>query len=140
MVQSVINRLEPEHRATLVQLARYGLAGGIITIGVAASFYLLAETGWVGPMTAFTIVFLVFSGISYAVHGAYSFKDHGARDNHHVRGFRFLLVNLLGYAINQGFVWYLVKHLHGPNWWPTIPMVFFTPLVTFALHRKFVYA
>ena len=140
MVQSVLHRLEPEHRSTLLQLLRYGLAGGVITIGVALSYWLLAESGWVGPMTAFSIVFLVFSGISYAVHGAYSFKGHGTRDQHHIRGLRFLAVNLLGYVINQSFVWLLVKHLHGPTWWPTLPMVFFTPLVTFVLHRKYVYA
>ena len=34
----------------------------------------------------------------------------------------------------------LVKQLDGPTWWPTIPMIFVTPLLTFALHRRFVYS
>ena len=46
----------------------------------------------------------------------------------------------VGYLVNQGFIWVLVKQLGGPSWWPTIPMVFLTPLLTFTLHRKFVYA
>ena len=64
----------------------------------------------------------------------------GERDRHHVRGPRFVAINVLGFVINQGFVWYLVKHLGGPTWWPTIPMILLTPLLTFALHRRFVYA
>ena len=47
---------------------------------------------------------------------------------------------MLGFVVNQVFVWSLVKQLDGPTWWPTVPMVLFTPLLTFALHRRFVYA
>lgn len=140
MVQIILNRLDPEHRAVALQLLRYGLAGGLITVAVAASYWAIAEYGRIDPMVSLTIVFLFFSGVSYAVHGAYTFKDHGERDRHHVRGTRFVAINLLGFVLNQGFVWYLVKHLGGPTWWPTLPMIFVTPLLTFALHRRFVYA
>lgn len=140
MVQSALQRLEPGQRATLGQLLRYGLAGGLITLAVAASYWALAELGGVDPMVSLTAVFLVFSVVSYVAHGAFSFRGHGARGAHHVRGTRFLLVNLLGFLLNQLFVWLLVKKLGGPTWWPTVPMIAFTPLVTFALHRRFVYA
>ena len=140
MVQTVINRIDPAQRATLAQLIRYGLAGGIITLLVAASYWALAEFGGVDPMVSLAIVFLFFSGVSYLTHGAFTFKGHGARDKHHVRASRFLAVNILGFVLNQAFVWYLVKHLGGPTWWPTIPMVFVTPLITFALHRRYVYS
>lgn len=130
----------------LVQLIRYAFAGFAITLAVAGSYWAISEFLSVDPMISFTIVFLFFSGISYVTHGAFSFKDHGARgtlDNkmgHHVRMGRFLAVNILGYVVNQGFIWVLVKHLHGPTWWPTIPMIFATPLLTFSLHRRFVYS
>jgi putative flippase GtrA len=140
MVQFVLNRLDSERRAIAVQMLRYALAGGAITVAVAAAYWAIAEYGGVDPMVSLAVVFLFFSGISYLVHGAYSFKDHGARDRHHVRGVRFVAINLLGFALNQFFVWYLVKHLGGPTWWPTLPMIFVTPLLTFALHRRFVYA
>jgi putative flippase GtrA len=91
-------------------------------------------------MVSFTIVFLVFSVISYVTHGEFSFRGHGERDQHHIRMGRFLAVNVLGYLVNQGFIWLLVKELGGPTWWPTVPMVFVTPLLTFTLHRRFVYA
>jgi putative flippase GtrA len=53
---------------------------------------------------------------------------------------RFLAVNVIGYLVNQGFIWLLVKQMDGPTWWSTIPMIFVTPLLTFTLHRRFVYA
>ena len=140
MVQFILNRLDDERRAMAVQMLRYAVAGGLITIAVAASYWAIAEYGHVDPMVSLGIVFLFFSGISYLVHGAFTFKDHGERDRHHVRGARFVAINLLGFVLNQGFVWFLVKHLGGPTWWPTVPMIFVTPLLTFALHRRFVYA
>ena len=140
MVQIILNRLDDERRTVAVQMLRYAVAGGLITLAVAASYWAIAEYLAIDPMVSLTIVFVVFSGISYLVHGAFTFKDHGERDRHHVRGSRFLAINILGFVVNQGFVWYLVKHLGGPTWWPTVPMVLFTPLLTFALHRRFVYA
>jgi putative flippase GtrA len=140
MVQTVLNRIDPAQRATLAQLIRYGLAGGIITLLVAASYWAIAEFLHVDPMVSLTIVFLFFSAVSYFAHGAFTFKGHGERDRQHVRATRFLAVNILGFALNQLFVWTLVKQMHGPTWWPTVPMIFVTPLVTFALHRKYVYS
>lgn len=140
MAQIILHRLNEERRAVVVQMLRYAVAGGLITLAVAASYWAIAEHLGVDPMVSLTIVFLAFSIVSYIVHGLFTFKDHGARDRHHVRGARFVAINVLGFVVNQGFVWYLVKHLDGPTWWPTIPMVLFTPLLTFALHRRFVYA
>ncbi len=140
MVQFVLNRLDSERRAVAVQMLRYAIAGGAITVAVAAAYWAIAEFGGIDPMVSLGLVFLFFSGVSYFVHGAYSFKDHGRRDRHHVRGLRFFAINVFGFVLNQGFVWYLVKYLGGPTWWPTLPMIFVTPLLTFALHRRFVYA
>lgn len=140
MVQSALDRLDPGRRETALQLARYALAGGAITVAVAASYWALAEFGGVDPNLSLAIVFLFFSLVSYVVHGAFSFRGHGAQGRHHVRGPRFLAVNILGFLVNQLFVWLLVKQLGGPTWWPTIPIILVTPLLTFALHRRYVYA
>lgn len=140
MIQSALNNLEPERRTMLLQLVRYGLAGLVITLAVAASYWAITDLLHVDAMISFTIVFLVFSVISYITHGEFSFKGHGASDPHHVRMGRFLAINVLGFLVNQGFIWLLVKRLDGPTWWSVIPMVFVTPLLTFALHRRFVYA
>lgn len=140
MIQSALHNLGPERRAVVLQLLRYAFAGFAITVAVAASYWGITELLNIDPMISFTIVFVVFSVISYVTHGEFSFKGHGMRDQHHIRMGRFLAVNVLGYLVNQGFIWLLIKQLDGPTWWPTIPMVFITPLLTFALHRRFVYA
>ena len=140
MIQSALHSLGHERRTVLLQLVRYALAGLAITLAAAGSYWAITDLLHVDPMVSYAIVFLVFSIVSYVTHGEYSFKGHGTRDQHHIRMGRFLAINVLGFLVNQGFIWLLVKQLDGPTWWPTIPMVFLTPLLTFALHRRFVYA
>lgn len=140
MIQSALNKVHPDRRAILVQMIRYGFAGMAITLAVAASYWAIADLLHVDPMISFTIVFIVFSVISYVTHGEFSFRGHGTRDQHHIRLSRFLAVNILGYLVNQAFIWVLVKQLDGPTWWPIIPIVLVTPILTFTLHRRFVYA
>lgn len=127
-------------RATAMQVARYALAGFVITLLVAAGYWAIADLLHIDPMISLTIVFIVFSFIGYFTHGAFSFRGHGARDRHHVRVSRFFIVSIVGFGFNQFFVWLLVKQLGGPTWWPIIPIVFVTPLLTFTLHRKWVYS
>ena len=146
MIRSALHNIAPERRQMLGQMARYAFAGFVITLCVAASYWAIAEYFHVDPMISFTIVFVTFSAISYFTHGAFSFRDHGPRAGdgsdigHHIRIGRFFAVNVLGYLVNQGFIWLLVKELGGPTWWPTLPMIFATPLLTFWLHRRFVYS
>ncbi len=140
MIQSALRSIEPERRTVLLQMVRYAFAGFAITLAVAGSYWALTEYSGLDPMVSFTIVFLFFSAVSYFTHGAFSFRGHGTRDQHHIRMGRFLAVNILGFLVNQGFIWLLVKQMDGPTWWPTIPFIFVTPLLTFALHRRFVYA
>ena len=132
-------RLGSERAVLAGQLIRYAIAGGIITLLFALSYWLLAEFAGLDPLVANSIAFLFFSLVSYLTHGRYSFAGHGTRDRQAARMTRFLLVNLAGYFLNQGWILLLVKELSGPNWWPTLPMIFVTPLLTFALHRRYVY-
>ena len=131
--------LDRERRTIAVQAARYGVAGLMITLLFSASYWAVTELAGIDPMLSLTIVFLVFTAISYITHGAFSFRGHGARDRQHIRASRFLLVNIVGFAMNQFFVWLLVKQLGGPTWWPIIPFLLVTPWVTFALHRRWVF-
>ncbi|NJC34995.1 putative flippase GtrA [Sphingomonas jejuensis] len=127
-------------RGTLGQIVRYGITGGLVTIGFSAVYWLLATPVGLDSQVALTIAFLLWSGIGFVLHGRISFRDHGSRDRMGARSVRFLLVNLLGFALNQLFVWVLVKQMGGPTWWPILPFIFVTPLVTFVLHRRWVYA
>ncbi|MEO8618022.1 MAG: GtrA family protein [Sphingomicrobium sp.] len=121
-------------------MLRYGLAGGLITVFVALSYWVLAEFGRVDPMISLAVVFVIFSFVSYGIHGAFSFRGYGARDRGQVRMARFMTVNIIGFLANQFFVWLLVKQMGGATWWPTIPIILVTPLLTFSLHRRWVFA
>lgn len=124
----------------LGQLIRFALTGGLLTILVAGGYWVVAELLGVEPLLSMTINYFVFTGLGYFLHSRWSFKGHGARDRAGPRTARFFTVNTLGFLTNQFFVWLLVKQLDGPTWWPVVPILFVTPLITFALNRKWVFA
>jgi putative flippase GtrA len=141
LLSAVRTRLaDPAQRALLIQAARYAAAGLVITLLFSACFWLVTDVLHVNALVAHPIVFVVFSLISYMTHGRLSFEGHGDRDRQHVRVIRFLIVNLIGLAANQTFVFVLINQMQGPTWWPIIPFIFVTPWLTFALHRRWTYA
>jgi putative flippase GtrA len=129
-----------ERQAGLIgQMVRFGLTGGLLTLLVAGGYWILATPLRVEPMLSMTINYLVFTGVGYVLHSRISFKGYGSRDRAGIRTVRFFTVNTLGFLLNQLFIWVLVKQMGGPTWWPVIPIVFATPLVTFALNRRWVF-
>jgi putative flippase GtrA len=128
-----------EKRRLFWQIVRFGLVGLALTVAVAGSYWAVADLLHVDPMVSMTLVYIVFTGIGFVMHSRVSFKDHGARDRVHVRTVRFFITNGLGFVSNQFFVWLLVKHMAGPTWWPVIPIIFFTPILTFTLNRRWVF-
>lgn len=128
-----------DRQAVLLQLVRFGLTGGLLTLLVAGGYWILADGFGVEPMLSMTINYLLFTGLGYFLHSRWSFKGHGSRDRPAARTARFFTVNTTGFLLNQFFVWLLVKHLGGPVWWSVIPVVLVTPVVTFSLNRRWVF-
>jgi putative flippase GtrA len=133
-------KLIRDNRALLGQMVRFGLTGVLLTLLVAGGYWILADLFGVEPMLSMTVNYLVFTCLGYVLHSRFSFKGHGSRDNARARTVRFFTVNTTGFLANQFFVWLLVKHLGGPVWWSVIPIVFVTPLLTFSLNRRWVFA
>jgi putative flippase GtrA len=127
-------------RELVVQAARFGATGMLLTLLVAGGYWIVADVFGVEPMLSMTLNYLVFTGLGYVLHSRFSFRGHGGRDRPALRTARFFTVNTIGFIANQAFIWLLVKHLGGPTWWPVIPIVFVTPLLTFALNRRWVFA
>lgn len=130
---------DPEARAAFWQLARYGIIGALITAGGQAIYLVLAETRTTSPLVAIAIAWIAGVIVGYFAHGWISFAGHGERDDHGAMSSRFVAVNIIGYLINSFWVWLLVEHLAGPNWWPVVPNVALTPLMTFWLHRHWTF-
>lgn len=134
-----MTELLAQRRILIGQIIRFGLSGGLLTLLVALSYWVIARFFAVDPMLSMTMVYLFFTGIGYLLHSRFSFAGHGARDQAHRRTIRFFIVNTLGFATNQFFVWWLTQYLGGALWWPTIPIIFVTPVITFTLNRRWVF-
>lgn len=135
----MIDWKDPEARAAIGQLARYGIVGMLITLGGQAIYLVLADHAGVRPLWAIAVAWIAGVVVGYFAHGWISFRGHGSRDNHAETGTRFVAVNLAGYAMNSFWVWWLVERLAEPTWWPVIPNILLTPLVTFFMHRHWTY-
>ncbi len=123
----------------VAQFIRFGLTGGFLT-GLYAVIYWPLGTFVMPPIYANFIAYPVSIATGYVIHSRWSFRGHGRRDNLARRSGRFVIASLVGLALNSAFVWILTGPLvHGPTWWPLIPIVFLTPLATFALNRLWVF-
>jgi putative flippase GtrA len=123
----------------LGQFIRFGMVGGFVTALGVAAYYVPATYLGVAPLLANLLGYGVAMAFGYVLHSNYSFRGHGSRDNVAQRTGRFFIVSLVSLGLNSIWVWSLVEFLHGPTWWPVIPMLFVTPLVTFALNRHWVF-
>ena len=123
----------------LGQLIRFGLVGGFSTVLYAVVYWPLA-TFLIPPLAAVVVGFAVAVSFGYLLHSRWSFRGHGRRDSGGRTQARFLLVQSIGLALNAAFTWLLTGPLlHGPTWWPLVPAVLVTPLVTFGLNRQWVF-
>ena len=126
-------------RILIGQIVRFGVSGGLLTLFVAGGYWAIATLLGVDPNLSLLLVFIVAAALGYVLHSEFSFRGHGARDRAHIRTIRFFVTTSLGFMANQFFVWLLVKHMGGPTWWPVIPIVLVSPILTFSLNRRWVF-
>jgi putative flippase GtrA len=127
------------HGEILGQLVRYALTGGLASLVNIGVYWVLAAGG-MDPNLAWTVGFLAAVAVGYVIHSRWSFQGHGRRDNLARTGGRFFIVALISFAINQLWVWLLVQHLDLPLWAPYPLVLGVTPLIIFALNRRWVFA
>ena len=122
------------------QILRFALVGGFVTALGAGAYWVPATFLGVPPLLANLLGYAVAVALGYVLHSKVSFRGHGSRDNPAQRTGRFIVVSLISLGLNSLFVWVLTGPLGGPTWWPVVPMLFVTPLVTFTLNRRWVFA
>ena len=127
------------HSELIGQLVRYSVTGGLASIVNIGVYWVLAARG-MNPNLAWTLGFAAAVLVGYVVHSRWSFKGHGRRDNLARTGGRFVAVSLVSFGLNQFWVWLLVQRLDLPLWSPYPLVLGVTPLVVFALNRKWVFA
>ena len=133
----------------LAQLVRFGIAGGLSTLVFGVIYWPLATYGHeladIGGRAAWPVVANILGYLGamvsgYFLHSRWSFQGHGERDDFARTGGRFFAVSLVSFGLNTAFVAILTGPLHGATWWPLVPIVCVTPLITFALNRFWVFA
>ena len=125
------------HHETFGQLVRFAIVGFALA-GVYSAIYWYLATYVMTPVLAVVIAFVVSVSIGFVLHSRWSFRGHGAREDHRLK-VKFLLVQLSGFFLNELFTWALTGPFRGPTWWPLVPAIFVTPLATFALNRRLVF-
>ena len=130
--------LADRHSELLGQLVRYALTGGLASIVNIGVYWVLAARG-MDPNLAWTAGFIAAVLVGYVVHRRWSFRGHGRRDNFARTGGRFVVVSLVSFGLNQLWVWLLVRQLELPLWAPYPLVLGVTPLVVFALNRRWVF-
>ena len=145
-----LHRLDTHRtREVFWQLVRFGIAGGLATAIYTIVYWPVATYGhrilsvgsgaeW--PLVGNVLGYLAAMVSGYHLHSRWSFRGHGSRENAAATSSRFFAVSLVSFALNTAFVWVLTGPLlHGATWWPLVPILFVTPLVTFALNRLWVF-
>ena len=132
-----MKQLVERHRGVIGQLIRFGMVGGFVTGLYALVYSPLASFEIVTPQIANLAGYFVAMITGYVLHSRWSFRGHGTRDNTARTTSRFFIVSLVSLGLNALFVFILTapNMLAGPWWWPLIPILFVTPLVTFSLNR-----
>jgi putative flippase GtrA len=134
----MLSILSPERRAILSQLMRFLISGALVTILGVAVYALVALVLRWHPQLGNFLAYVIAVATGYFMHSTWSFKDHGAERTHATK-FRFVVVSIISYALNSFWVWLLYSHLKLGREAPIAPMLFVTPLVTFALNRQWVF-
>lgn len=126
------------HSELFWQLVRYMLTGGLASIVNIGVYWILALQG-MDPNLAWAVGFVAAVLFGYVVHSKWSFRGHGTRDDLARTGGRFVIVALISFTLNSFWVWLLVQQMDLPLWAPYLPVLTVTPLVIFALNRKWVF-
>lgn len=126
----------------LGQMIRYGFAGGLATLVYSSVYLPLAWGIFTGERAVMAVPFAFATSLtaSFFLHSCWSFAGHGTRDNSGRQHARFFVTHCIGLSINMFFTWFLTATLGSPAWVPLLPSVTFTPLVTFALQRQWVFS
>ena len=122
------------------QLWRYAVSGGLVTALGVGVYWVAAVWLQVAPLLANLLGYLAAVAAGYVMHSRWSFRGHGRRDNVARTTARFFMVSLVSLGLNSLWVWLLTDFFGTSPSWPAVPMLLVTPLVTFELNRRWVFA
>lgn len=145
MISRLNDRLTDQQRTVGLQLLRFLVTGGFLTLLYAVIYSLVigadlpigaARHAQLANLSGYLVAMI----LGYTLHSRFSFQGHGTRDNVRRTTFRFFIVSLVSFALNAFWTWLFATRLGLEKHVPLIPISFITPLATFTLNRKWVFA
>ena len=133
----MLSTLPPHRRAVLGQLARFLVSGGIVTLLGVVVYALVALVLRWHPQLGNLLAYATAAATGYVMHSRWSFRGHGERTAG--TAVKFMVVSLISLSLNSFWVWLITGPLGLGPAWPIVPMIFFTPAVTFVLNRQWVF-
>lgn len=116
----------------VLQFVKFGLVGILATLCHMGTLIILVEYLKYQPVLASTIGFIIAVFVSYILNYRYTFMVRGS----HILLFsRYLIVCIIGLAINTSIMFLTVKIL---NWWyiiGQIPTLLIVPIINFLLNK-----
>ena len=125
--------------AVISQFIRFGLVGVFVTMVNFVVYWAGIKLFALDPNLTWTIGFIVAFIVGYHLQSKWSFAGHGAERKALVHGSRYLIVALVGFAVNSLWVWLCVQYMAFPTWSPLPLVLFVTPLLVFMLNRVWVF-
>jgi putative flippase GtrA len=98
--------LRPEHRALILQFLRFGTVGGLGFLVDTAVVY--GTKGLLGLYGAGAVAYPVAASFNWLVNRLWTFRETSRNRSAHTQWLRFLLVNLIGFALNRGAYFALI--------------------------------
>ena len=132
--------MSPSNKALCVQVARFGMAGGLSAC-IYSVVYLVSAKGFTRHWAALAVLpaFLAATICGFFLHSLWSFKGHGSRDASGRQHFRYVIVQGVGLVLNFAFTWLVTNILNAPASAALLPCVILTPMATFVLQRQWVF-
>ena len=118
-------------------MVRYGLVGVGLAGLYAAIYFVAATLLMLSPQVANAAGFGAALIVGYLLHSRWSFRSGKVGT---WSWSRFLVVNLLGYALNSFWVWLVVDGLGRQAGEAIFPIVLLTPAFTYLLNRRWTFA
>ena len=139
-----VRRVPGERAGFLVggQFLRF-VVTGVVSTAIFSAIY-LAMADWILPrgwaVAAVLPAYFASLAFGYTVNSRWSFRDRPRSTGQRMEAVRYVLSQNVGLVLNLALTWIVTALLRLPNWSALIPMVILTPLVTFALSRRWVFA
>lgn len=127
------------HYSVIGQFVRFGLVGVFVTMVNFVVYWAGVKMFALDPNLTWTIGFIIAFIVGYHMQSKWSFAGHGSERNAMVHGSRYLIVALVGFAVNSLWVWLCVQYMAFPTWSPLPLVLFVTPLLVFMLNRVWVF-